>query len=312
MIKIISYCDDIAGFANEIGCKVIKNEPMKNHTSFKIGGNADLFIYVNKIESLKQIVNLINILDVPFFIIGNGSNLLVSDDGYRGVVISLSKIKNKAEIKNQDILTCDAGLPLAYVCTFAMKNSLSGLEFACGIPGTCGGALFMNAGAYGHDMSETILEATHVTYTGNEETLSKSQMNLSYRNSIYSSLPVIITSMSLKLVKSSSEEIKSKMYENIKKRKLSQPLNYPNAGSIFKRPSDGQYAGKLIESAGLKGVSIGGASVSQKHAGFIVNTGDATAQDVIKLIHHIQRSVFENSGVKLNCEIKTLGNITLE
>lgn len=294
-----------------MGCTILKNEPLKNHTSFKIGGPADLFIYVNGNKRLKLLLNLINEKNIPFFIFGNGSNLLVADEGYRGVVISLTKSFKELTLENEQIIKCGAGVPLAKACVFAMKNNLSGLEFAWGIPGSCGGALFMNAGAYGNDISNVIKEGTHITLDGTEKTFNKNDMELSYRKSIYSQNPFIITSLTFELNKSHLEEIRSKMYENIIKRKVKQPLDYPNAGSIFKRPGNGYYAGTLIEQSGLKGTSVGGAMVSPKHAGFIINKGNATAKDVADLIGIIKEKVYKYSGIHLECEVKTLGNIKL-
>ena len=312
MIKIISIIyQSVKNLAEKLGCVVLVKEEMKFHTSFRIGGPADLFIYVNNTESLKKILKKISETDVPFFILGNGSNLLVSDEGFRGIVLSLLKSERILRLENETTLLCSSGIPLAKACIFAMKNSLSGLEFAWGIPGSCGGALFMNAGAYGDDISKVILQGTHITLQGEEENLSKDQLALSYRKSFYSDNQFIITSLKLSLNPLSSQEIRSRMYENIHKRKSKQPLNQPNAGSIFKRPGNGYYAGTLIESCGLKGFSIGGAMVSPKHAGFIVNTGNASAEDVARLISHIKKTVYDNSGINLECEIKTLGNIKI-
>ena len=284
---------------------------MKNHTSFKIGGPADLFIYINNENSLKIIIKELNATGIPFFILGNGSNLLVSDEGYRGVVLSLTKSEKKLVLKDNETIICSAGIPLAKACVFAMKNSLSGLEFAWGIPGSCGGALFMNAGAYGNDISNIIMRSKYIDKNGEEKILSRDEMKLSYRKSFYSEFnDNCIISLEFKLKPFYSDKIKKQMYENIYKRKTKQPLDYPNAGSIFKRP-EGYFAGALIEKSGLKGHSIGGAMVSPKHAGFIINAGDASATDVKKLINYIKKTVFENFGVELECEIKTLGNISL-
>lgn len=284
---------------------------MKNHTSFKIGGPADLFIYINNENSLKILIKELSSNGMPFFIIGNGSNLLVSDEGYRGVVLNLSKSEKKLILKNNDILICSAGISLAKACVFAMKNSLSGLEFAWGIPGSCGGALFMNAGAYGNNISNIITSSKYIDKNGNERTLNKGEMMLSYRKSFYSDFnDNCIISLEFKLKPFRLDKIKEKMYENIHKRKFKQPLEYPNAGSIFKRP-EGYFAGTLIEKSGLKGKTIGGAMVSPKHAGFIINKGDATAEDIKKLVRYIKKTVFEKFGVQLECEIKTLGNINL-
>ncbi len=227
------------------------------------------------------------------------------------MVLSLTKSFKTLTLENENTIVCGAGISLAKACVFAMQNELSGLEFAWGIPGSCGGALFMNAGAYGHDISDIIKKGTHVTLKGTEETLDKGEMKLSYRKSLYSQEPFIITSLAFELKKSSIKSIKSKMHENIIKRKTKQPLEYPNAGSIFKRPGNGYYTGPLIEQSGLKGASVGDAMVSLKHAGFIINKGNATAKDLLNLINLIKEKVYADSGVLLECEIKTLGNITL-
>ena len=283
---------------------------MRLHTTFKVGGNARLFIYIKNYECLATILKFIRKNGLPYFVLGNGSNLLVSDSGYNGVVLSLLKSDNKVDLISENVINCTAGLSISKACVFAMKNNLSGLEFAWGIPGSCGGALYMNAGAYGEEISNVILEANHIDEAGDIQTLPAKDMELSYRKSYYSDKNFIILSMKFMLRPSTEEKIKRKMFENMEKRKSKQPLNFPNAGSIFKRP-EGHYTGALIEGANLKGFSIGGAMVSPKHAGFIVNTGSATASDIANLIKHIKESVYNNSGVKLECEIKTLGDIKI-
>ena len=287
---------------------MLLNEELKKHTSFKIGGPADLFIYINNLSSGKALINLINKRNTPFFALGNGTNLLVSDEGYRGIVLSFSKCEKVLSLENENIINCSSGISLAKICVTALQSGLTGLEFAWGIPGSCGGALFMNAGAYGSDISNIILSCSHLLPDGTEETLNKDALELSYRKSFYSDKSLLITSMKFKLEKSDPKIIREKMYENISKRKSKQPLEYANAGSIFKRP-EGYFAGALIEECGLKGKSFGGAMVSPKHSGFIVNTGNASAKDVIRLIRFIQEKVYNKFGVKLECEIKTLGNL---
>lgn len=307
---IIIY-KNLIDISKKLSCTVLLNESMKKHTSFKIGGNADVFIYVNNIESLKIILGLITTENIPYFIIGNGTNLLVADDGFRGVVLNLQHGLKDIEInKEENTIYCEAGVPLNKVCVCALQNNLSGLEFAWGIPGTCGGALSMNAGAYGSDISNVIESSKHLTPSGTTETLSKNELNLSYRKSIFSDKPFIISSMKFKLHKANEKDIRAKMYENISKRKSKQPLEYPNAGSIFKRPN-GYFAGALIEQSGFKGKFVGGAMVSPKHSGFIINTGKATASDVSNLIYLIKDKVYKEFGVILECEIKTLGNVNL-
>ena len=307
---IIIY-KNLIDISKKLSCTVLLNESMKKHTSFKIGGDADVFIYVNNIESLKIILGLITTENIPYFIIGNGTNLLVADDGFRGVVLNLQHgLKNIEINKEENTIYCEAGVPLNKVCVCALQNNLSGLEFAWGIPGTCGGALSMNAGAYGSDISNVIESSKHLTPSGTTETLSKNELNLSYRKSIFSDKPFIISSMKFKLHKANEKDIRAKMYENISKRKSKQPLEYPNAGSIFKRPK-GYFAGALIEQSGFKGKFVGGAMVSPKHSGFIINTGKATASDVSNLVYTIKDKVYKEFGVILECEIKTLGNVNL-
>lgn len=287
---------------------MLLNEELKKHTSFKIGGPADLFIYINNLSSGKALINLINKRNTPFFALGNGTNLLVSDEGYRGIVLSFSKCEKVLSLENENIINCSSGIPLAKICVTALQSGLTGLEFAWGIPGSCGGALFMNAGAYGSDISNIILSCSHLLPDGTEETLNKDALELSYRKSFHSDKSLLITSMKFKLEKSDPKIIREKMYENISKRKSKQPLEYANAGSIFKRP-EGYFAGALIEECGLKGKSFGDAMVSPKHSGFIINTGNASAKDVIRLIRFIQEKVYNKFGVRLECEIKTLGNL---
>lgn len=304
-----SKYENLINLSKKLECEIFENKPLKKYTSFKIGGNADIFIIPENETQLKNIISLINKENLPFFILGKGSNLLISDEGYKGVILNLGSGFKKIK-KEGNTLICGAGVPLAKACVFAMNNSLSGLEFAWGIPGSCGGALFMNAGAYGNDISDIVTEATHITKSGEIKTLRKDEMRLSYRKSIYSENSLVITSVKMALTPAKSEDIRSKMYEIIDRRKSKQPLNYPSAGSIFKRPV-GYYAGALIQQAGLKGFTVGGAMVSEKHSGFIVNKGGATAKDVCELIKIIKEKVYETSGVKLECEVKTLGDLKI-
>lgn len=288
---------------------------MSKHTSFKIGGPADLFVYINNQANLLNILNLLKLYNINYFILGNGSNLLVSDTGYRGVVLKLVEefeninLESKSEEKN--IINCGSGISLSKACIFAMKNNLSGLEFAYGIPGTFGGALFMNAGAYGGEISDIILEATHINPTQEKiETLKKHDMNLSYRKSLYINNNFVITSAKILLNKDKKENIEARMKDIISRRKEKQPLEYPSAGSVFKRPEN-HYAAALIESCGLKGTSVGGAMVSTKHSGFIINHNKALAQDVCELIKIIKNKIYKQHKILLECEIKTLGDINI-
>lgn len=300
--------NSIRSIAKDLNCSLLLNESMSKHTSFNIGGNADVFIHVNDRASLKSLLSSINERNIPYFILGNGSNLLVSDKGIRGIVLKLDGEFCNINLLDNDTIKCGAGVLLSKVCNFALKNSLSGLEFAFGIPGTVGGAAFMNAGAYGSEMKNVLLYCDHISKTGQEEKTLANDLDLDYRHSVYSNKDHVITGVALKLKKAESLHIKQIMNDFIKKRKDKQPLNYPSAGSVFKRPV-GNFAGTLIEQCGLKGKSIGGAMVSKKHAGFIVNTGRATCQDVLNLIDHIKATVFNNTGIVLECEIKIVGEI---
>jgi len=279
------------------------DEPMKDHTTFKIGGNADVFAKAKSIDSFRTILLLCKKYNIPFYIIGAGSNLLVSDKGIRGVVIKYSS--NQATCKG-NIITAQSGISLAALSKFALSNSLSGLEFAAGIPGLLGGAVYMNAGAYGGEMKDVVLETEYVDADGNTGTLKGDEHQFSYRHSIYTDEDKYITLAKISLVPADKTQISDRMAELSKKRSEKQPLTYPSAGSTFKRP-EGYFAAKLIEDAGLKGYSVGGAMVSEKHSGFVINTGDATASDVLGLVEHIKNTVMSKFNVELNCEIKMIG-----
>jgi len=295
----------LSKICEQLGCLQITNAPMKNYTTFKIGGPADLLVSPSSKEQVKQIICTCRELNIPLTVIGNGSNLLVSDYGIRGCVLKLGMEMSSIALEENDTVSCLAGTPFSALSVFAMKNALAGLEFAYGIPGTTGGALFMNAGAYGGELKDVILSAEHIDSNGNIVTLQKNDMQLGYRSSVYSSLGGCILSMKLQLSRGNTQEIKAKMDDFMSRRKDKQPLEYPSAGSVFKRP-EGYFAGALIEQAGLKGYSVGEAAVSEKHAGFIINKGHASCSDVEQLISHIQKIVFENSGVHLECEIKKI------
>lgn len=293
------------------GCKILKDEPLSKYTTFKIGGPADLFIEVNKTSQLYGVIKIIKDNDIDFFIIGNGSNLLVSDKGFRGVVIKLSGDFNQIKLLPDNKISCGCGVSLAQACMFALKNNLSGLEFAWGIPGSCGGAIYMNAGAYNNDISNLVKSSSFMTPEGEINTVFHKSSDFSYRKSFYTDTNYIALSMVLQLKLGNKKDIQDKMHTNITNRKLKQPLEFPNCGSVFKRPGNGYYAGALIEKCGLKGKSFGGAMVSPKHAGFIINTGNATCSDVVNLIHYIKKSVNEKFGILLECEVKALGKVNL-
>lgn len=292
----------IFNLAEILGCEARKNEPMSKHTSFKIGGNADVYIKVNNLSKLSTILKECQASDVDYMILGNGSNLLVSDDGIRGVVIRLDGDFRKITLLDDTTIFCGAGATLAYLCKFALNCGLSGLEFAWGIPGTVGGAVFMNAGAYDGEMKDVVHSVSHISPSGEIGRTEKDDLNFGYRTSIYRSNNMIITGVTLKLKKGNPDEIREKMDDYMLRRSTKQPLEYPSAGSVFKRP-EGNFAGALIEQCGLKGKTCGGAQVSEKHAGFIINKSNATAKDVRDLIGEIQKTVSDKTGYSLECEL---------
>ena len=294
--------ETIFNLAEILGCEARRYEPMSKHTSFKIGGNADVYIKVNNLSKLSTILKECQASDVDYMILGNGSNLLVSDDGIRGVVIRLDGDFRKITLLDDTTIFCGAGATLAYLCKFALNCGLSGLEFAWGIPGTVGGAVFMNAGAYDGEMKDVVHSVSHISPSGEIGRTEKENMNFGYRTSVYRSNNMIITGVTLKLKKGNPDEIRAKMDDYMSRRSTKQPLEYPSAGSVFKRP-EGNFAGALIEQCGLKGKTCGGAQVSEKHAGFIINKSNATSKDVRDLIGEIQKTVSEKTGYSLECEL---------
>lgn len=298
--------EELEQSARKLECETYRNEPMSRHTTFRIGGPADLFLVVNERPALREVCRKARELEVDLFPLGNGSNLLVSDAGIRGAVVSLGSGFQKIEPCDDGQVECGAGVSLGGLCKFAEHHSLSGLEFAWGIPGSVGGAAFMNAGAYEHSMSEVVTACGHVSPQGITGILKRKELQFNYRQSAYADNGCIITSVRLKLRPGDPERISSEMQELYRRRKSKQPLELPSAGSIFKRPP-GHYAGTLIEQCGLKGRRVGGAEVSDKHAGFIVNMGGATCGDVLRLIEIIQETVFRETGVRLECEVKQIG-----
>lgn len=298
---------NLTSFLNSLEKNSIKykaNEPMKNHTSFKTGGEADVFLSVKNRDELAFVLKLAKENDVPVFILGKGSNLLVSDKGIDGVVISLFEMSDITVLDTK--MVCGSGVSLAAACVKARDNSLSGLEFAYGIPGTVGGAVYMNAGAYGGEISQVIVSAEVMDFDGNIFTVNKEDMHLGYRTSIFSKEKYIVLSVEFSLSKANKSDISCRMEELMSKRKEKQPLCFPSAGSTFKRP-EGYFAGALIEKNNLKGFSIGGAMVSELHAGFVINYNKATTTDILRLIRHIQETVYKNDGVLLCTEVLFVG-----
>lgn len=282
--------------------RVFENEPMSKHTTFRVGGPADIFISIKNMKEAEEIIRLLSSSQTPYFVIGNGSNLLVGDAGFRGVIIEIGKNFDEIIIEGNEI-SVQAGALLVKVANEAYKAGLTGLEFASGIPGTIGGGVFMNAGAYGGELKDVISSVTVLNIETLEITeMTCDEMQFSYRHSIAKEEPLIVLSAKIKLSSGDKEAIKARMDELRVMRTTKQPLEYPSAGSTFKRP-EGYFAGKLIEDAGLKGYAVGGACVSTKHSGFVINTGDATASDVLTLISDVQRIVNDKFGVMLEPEV---------
>lgn len=280
------------------------NEPMKNHTTFRIGGNADFFVSVNR-EQLPQILAVAKQDEVPVTIIGNGSNLLVKDGGIRGLVMEIGKDMEDIQLHG-NCITAGAGALLSKIARAAADAGLSGLEFASGIPGSLGGAVVMNAGAYGGEMKQVLVSAKVLDKDGEEKTLSNEELDLSYRHSCIEEKGYIVVEATIRLNPKEKEQIFAEM-EDIRKRRLEkQPLEFPSAGSTFKRP-EGYFAGKLIQDSGLSGYSVGGAQVSEKHNGFVINKGNATAQDVLTLIENVKKEVYRQFQVELVPEVKIVG-----
>lgn len=294
--------DIIFNLAEILGCEARKYEPLSRHTTFKIGGVADTYVKVTSLSKLSTILKECRESDIDYMIIGNGSNILASDDGYRGVVIRLDGDFRKIALVDDDTIYCGAGATLAALCKFALNNGLSGLEFAWGIPGSVGGAVFMNAGAYGGEMKDVVYSVNHLTKNGEPGRTEKDDLQFGYRASVYRQNNAIITGATLKLRKDNPEDIRARMDDYLGRRSNKQPLEYPSAGSVFKRP-EGAYAGALIEQCGLKGHSHGGAQVSEKHAGFIINKANANANDVKSLIREVQTKVYDETGYNLECEL---------
>lgn len=292
-------------YALSLECSAEREVSMKNYTSFKVGGPAELFLSPEDAGQTAKLVRFCEKEEIPVFVLGKGSNLLVSDRGIKGAVIYTGK-QCGISLVDENTVRAQSGASLAQLCTFALENSLSGLEFAYGIPGTVGGAVFMNAGAYGGEMKDVLLNSEYVSTDGASGELDNEAMELSYRHSAYENSNLVITAASVRLAPADRNEIKSTMNDILARRKEKQPLEYPSAGSTFKRP-EGNFAGALIEQCGLKGVSVGGAQVSEKHAGFIINRGGATAADILSLIKHVQARVKAQTGVSLETEIRLIG-----
>jgi UDP-N-acetylmuramate dehydrogenase len=283
---------------------ILIDEPMKNHTSFKVGGPADALVTPESYEEVVNVIKLCNENKVPYYILGKGSNLIVRDGGFRGIIIKLTKL-DEITVEAERI-TVQSGVDLCKVSKIALENNLTGFEFACGIPGTVGGAVTMNAGAYNGEISQVIDSALVVDMNGNLIKLNKEQLELGYRMSAIQKYNYTVMEVSFKLSYGEFEKIKARIDDLTKKREDKQPLEYPSAGSTFKRP-EGYFTGQLIEESSLKGFSIGGAQVSEKHAGFIINKENATAMDILNLIAHVQQVIKARYDVELHPEVRIIG-----
>ena len=295
--------EEIIKKSNLKQAEILYNEPMAKHTSFKIGGKAECYIKVSKAEEIKELIQMSKQSNIPLTIIGNGTNILVKDNGVKGIV---AKINIKKVDINETIITVGAGNTLAEIAQILKQNELSGLEELSGIPGTIGGAIRMNAGAHGKEIKDIIINATVVDYEGNIKKLTNEEMQFEYRNSIFSKEKYIIIEAQMQFEKGNKEEIAKKMQEYAEWRKERQPLEYPNAGSTFKR-GDGFITAALIDQCGLKGYAVGGAQISTKHAGFIINTGNATAKDVIELVEKTKEEVLKKFGKEIKLENEIIG-----
>ncbi len=297
-----AFIRDLSEIVSEKNIKI--NEPLKAHTYTQMGGNADVFVTATRYEEVEKVVRFANQHEVPFTLIGNGSNMIIKDGGIRGIVLSLKELDEITVDGTR--LVAQSGARIIDASQEALKHSLTGLEFACGIPGTVGGALFMNAGAYGGEVKDVLTEAVVVDRDGNLLTLSADELDLSYRTSNIPDKGYIVMEARFDLKEGDAKEIKAVMDDLTFKRESKQPLEYPSCGSVFKRPP-GYFAGKLIQDSDLQGKGVGGAEVSKKHAGFIINKNNATATEYIDVIHMVQRTVKEKFGVELEREVKIIG-----
>ena len=286
--------------------RFFRDEPMYKHTTFRVGGNARGYVLISDVRELEDVLNVCKESDVSTYVIGNGSNLLVSDEGYDGLIIELGRAMNDIRLED-GIIKASAGALLSTLASFALKNSLTGLEFAAGIPGTVGGAMVMNAGAYGGEMKDVVKEVlVYDPESGAVLSIESEKMDFSYRHSVVKDKGYIVLGAQFKLMPGVMSDIKAVMDELAAKRREKQPLEYPSAGSTFKRP-EGYFAGKLIQDSGLMGYSVGDAEVSKKHAGFVINKGKAKAADIHRLIYDVRDKVLEDTGVTLEPEVIMLG-----
>lgn len=281
--------------------------PLSEHCTFQIGGTATLFLRPSSEEQIQAAASCAAELKIPVLVLGKGSNMLFSDEGFAGAVLHLGTNFARMRLEDGDTISCDSGVPLMDLCNFACENELSGLEFAYGIPGSVGGAVYMNAGAYDGEMKDVLVSTRHISPQGGAGGFFGGEMQLSYRHSVYTDSDLIITGAVVRLRPGKEADIRAKMEDFMQRRRTKQPLEYPSAGSTFQRPQ-GAYASALIDSCGLKGVCKGGAMVSEKHAGFVINYDHATCRDVLALIDHVKEVVNQKTGFSLACEVKIIGD----
>lgn len=297
---------ELTALCETCGCSVQYAEPLRNHTTFRIGGACGAFVNVNSTETLRRVLGLCRDRNYSYTVMGNGSNILAADSGYVGVVLHLGKDFSEITLDGTQ-LHCQAGATLAKIGKFALEESLTGMECLAGIPGTVGGALYMNAGAYGGEMADVVVSAEYMQPDGTVVVMSREEMELGYRKSVFRGNDGIIVGVTLELRPGKYGEIKDEMDSLMGQRRAKQPLELPSAGSTFQRPV-GNYASFLIDQCGLKGASVGDAQVSVKHAGFVVNTGKATCQDVLELCDFVKQTVLEKTGYQLELEPVLLGD----
>lgn len=286
--------------------RILRQEPMRLHTTFRVGGPAALFLELQSEQEFRDILTLLHAEEEDYFTVGNGSNLLISDTGYNGVILHPSKNFGDVRVEGERLI-CESGATLAAIARTALEQGLTGFEFAAGIPGSLGGAIVMNAGAYDGEMKQVVEAVKLITPEGEIVTKDCEEMDFSYRHSILKEKPYLVLSVTIKLSKGDKGQIKARMEELAQKRKEKQPLEYPSAGSTFKRP-EGYFAAKLIQDAGLRGLMVGGAQISEKHCGFVINKDQATAKDIYELMKRVQEQVKEKYGVMLEPEVICLGD----
>lgn len=296
----MTYIKQLDALCQQCGCRLEPEASLAEYTTFRVGGACQALIHVNSPETVQTLVQFLRREGIRFAVLGRGSNVIVPDAGFAGVVLLFGHAFSRI-IRQEDRLVCQAGASLRSVCTAALDAGLTGLEFAYGIPGTVGGGLYMNAGAYGGELSDVVVSAEYLDPAGNLVQMDSAGMQLSYRHSCFMENGGIITAVTLQLQPGDPEQIRSVMEETMEKRRAKQPLEYPSAGSTFKRPQ-GDYASRLIEVCGLKGLSVGGAEVSRKHSGFIINKGGATCEDILTLADQVQQTVREQTGFQLELE----------